>query len=126
MARGTRSLVAWACLTLLTAFVLHADALVLCVASDHTAVEAAHREGACTEGSGSANALGAPEAGCSDTVLHRPSTAPAPDRTVLVVPTLPHVATVAAPPRAGGRRHADLAPSADQRARARASTVLLI
>lgn len=76
-----RRLLTWLCITALAALVVQTNAaLVLCVANDHTAVEAVHEGLACADKTVHTHSLGAPDAGCTDTPLLRTSIPTAPER----------------------------------------------
>lgn len=68
---GFKRAVTWLCITAVAAFFVHANAdAVLCVSVDHTAVEAAHDDGACAETEArAAKSFGTPAAPCTDTPL---------------------------------------------------------
>lgn len=124
MPRSTRNLLVWTCIALLVTFVAQSHAaLVLCVASDHTAVEPIHGGGDCEPGP---HALGAPESDCTDTVLFQSSTPAAPERHALASPLALAPVLLAAPAAERVLARRATAPPPRERERARSSTVLLI
>jgi hypothetical protein len=124
MARSTRNLLVWTCVALLVTFVAQSHAaLVLCVASDHTAVEPVHGGNGCAPG---AHTLGAPESECTDTVLFQSSTPAAPERPALASPLAPAPVLLAAPAAQRVLARSAAAPPPRERERARSSTVLLL
>jgi len=124
MSRSTRNLLVWTCIALLVTFVAQSHAaLVLCVATDHTAVEPLHGGRGCEPGP---HALGAPESDCTDTVLFQSSTPAAPERQVSTAPVALAPVLLAAPAAERVLSRADAAPPPRERERARSSTVLLI
>ena len=95
--RSSRWLLTWLCITALAALVVQTNAaLVLCVANDHTAVEAVHEGVACADKTVHTHSLGAPDAGCTDTPLLRPSIPTAPERQALTTMLLARLAVVSA------------------------------
>lgn len=124
MPRRTRNLLAWTCIALLATFVAQSNAaLVLCVAVDHTAVEAVHIGRECAPPS---HSLGSPESQCTDTVLSQSSTTATSERTSAVaLPVLAPLARVA-PPQGPARLVRSGPPPLRDLDRARSSTVLLI
>ncbi|MBY0277240.1 hypothetical protein K2Z84_18060 [Candidatus Binatia bacterium] len=79
--RSSRRLLTWLCITALAALVVQTNAaVVLCVANDHTAVEAVHEGLACAGKTVHTHSLGAPDAGCTDTPLLRTSIPTASER----------------------------------------------
>lgn len=124
---GFKRAVTWLCITALAAFVAHANAdAVLCVSVDHTAVEAAHDDGACVETAArAAESLGTPAAPCSDTPL-AVSAAAAESQVAAPYSVSAVSLRVPEPVRAVLARRPDAAASPPAIARAIASTVLLL
>lgn len=124
MLRSTRNLLVWTCVALLVTFVAQSHAaLVLCVASDHTAVEPLHGGRDCDPGP---HALGAPESDCTDTVLFQSSTPAAPERQVSTAPVALAPVLLQAPAAERVLPRSAAAPPPRERERARSSTVLLL
>jgi hypothetical protein len=95
--RSSRRLLTWLCITALAALVVQTNAaLVLCVANDHTAVEAVHEGLACADKTVHTHSLGAPDAGCTDTPLLRTSIPTAPERQAHTTMLLARLTVVAA------------------------------
>lgn len=92
-----RRLLTWLCITALATLVVQTNAaLVLCVANDHTAVEAVHEGLACADKTVHTHSLGAPDAGCTDTPLLRTSIPTAPERQAHATMLLARLTVVAA------------------------------
>lgn len=126
--RSSRRLLTWLCITALAALVVQTNAtLVLCVANDHTAVEAAHEGLARADETVHQHSLGAPDAGCTDTPLLRPSIPTAPERqahTTMLLARLPVVA--AARESDSSVKRLDVSPPPRELERALPTVVLVL
>lgn len=97
--RSSGRLLTWLCITALAALVVQTNAaLVLCVANDHTAVEAVHEGPTCADKTVHTHSLGAPDAGCTDTPLLRTSIPTAPERQAHTTMLQARLTVVAAAP----------------------------
>ena len=126
--RSTRRLLTWLCISALAALVVQTNAaLVLCVANDHTAVEAVHEGVACADKTVHTHSLGTPDAGCTDTPLLRPSIPTAPERQAHTTMLLARLTVVAAAPeRDFSFARLDVSPPPRELERALPTVVLLV
>ena len=123
-----RRLLTWLCITALAALVVQTNAaLVLCVANDHTAVEAVHEGLACADKTGHTHSLGAPDAGCTDTPLLRTSIPTAPERQAHTTMLLARLTVVCAAPESDfSSSRLDVSPPPRELDRALPTIVLVL